>query len=82
MSHMIEVVYKLPQDNQREDRIKAMAAKYGGTITLHEFPPEEHNDLGLTLTIEFDSYDNASLAFDDLASAGERVEGPFEYGDD
>jgi hypothetical protein len=78
MSVMFEVLYKSPCDLQREALISEWVRPFGGRLTYREEP--DAAEVGpVTLTYEFDGFQEADEAAAHLRSEGEHVEGPAEY---
>jgi hypothetical protein len=76
---MFEVYYHPPPDRDREKRISAESARYGGELTYREEPDFEHTE-AVCLTYEFRDLDSAEKAAEALRVLGEHVEGPCDYG--
>lgn len=79
MSFMIEVYYRKPEDQDRERRIVERTSRLRGLVT-------DRDDLAgpagnqICLTIEFWTLEDAETASTEFREAGERVDGPSEYG--
>jgi hypothetical protein len=82
MSIMFEVVYRMPQDPDRERRIRECVSKFGGEITYWEGHVGRWRDQ-VCLTIEFPTLEAAEAAAARVTESGERIEGPLQdYPDD
>lgn len=79
MSVMFEVMYRSPTDLRREAIISQRASEFGGRLTCRE-EPQAVGSGPVTLTYEFNGFQDAEKAAARLRSQGEHVEGPMEYG--
>lgn len=80
MSVMFEVLYKSPPDPRREAVLSERIGEFGGRLTYRE-DPDVVGVGPVTLTFEFDGFQEAQEAASRLRSQGEHVEGPMDYGD-
>ncbi len=78
MSCMIEVYYREPTDEARENRLVESAKAYGGRLDYRESPDRPGGPV--CLTFEFSEADQALAAAESLRGHGEHVEGPADYG--
>jgi len=79
MSFMCEVYYRPPVDLAKEARLTDLVTRLGGRFDFRDEPTESNNG-GVCLTYEFDTWETAATAADDLRQRGEHVEGPQDYG--
>jgi hypothetical protein len=77
---MFEVLYKSPPDPRREAVLSERVSQLGGRLTYRE-DPDVVGVGPVTLTFEFDGFQEAHEAASRLRSLGEHVEGPMDYGD-
>ena len=80
MSWMFEVVYRKPEDRDRERRLAECASHYGGVVTYRE---DDWGQLqaAICLTIEFPTLELAQTAASEFLEMGEFMEGPIQdYG--
>ena len=76
---MFEVYYAAPSDPVREERLLEVVRAYGGRLDCRE-APEVDGSHNVCLTFEFDNWDRALSAAQQLRTLGEHVEGPGDYG--
>jgi hypothetical protein len=76
---MFEVYYAAPSDPVREARLLVVVRCYGGWLDYRE-APEVDGSHNVCLTFEFDNWDHALSAAQQLRAQGEHVEGPGDYG--
>ena len=81
MSVMIEVEYRLPADERREERLLAEVAVFGGTFDSRQ-ETNTQVQRNVSLIYEFADWDCAEKAAERLRSIGEHVDGPCSYGPD
>jgi hypothetical protein len=79
MSFMFEVYYKPPADPMKEAALTKRVTSLGGRLDYRE-DAQEHGLGGVCLTYEFDDFEMAAKAVDELRQVGEHVEGPVDYG--
>jgi hypothetical protein len=79
MSFMFEVYYKPPADPVKEAGLTKRVASLGGRLDYREDAQEDGLG-GVCLTYEFDDFEMAAKAADELRQVGEHVEGPVDYG--
>ena len=79
MAYMFEIYYCAPADPAKEARLTDLVARLGGRFDFREEPTASNNG-GVCLTYEFDKWETAATAADDLRQRGEHVEGPQDYG--
>ncbi len=79
-TYMFEVYYAPPTNPDREARIMAGVAKFGGRLDYRE-EPDAHQKSSICLTYEFDDFEQAQIAASELRQQGEYVEGPGHYSD-
>jgi hypothetical protein len=78
MSVILEIYYKAPEDLAREARLSGEVAKLRGSFSFKE-QPEGAASEAICLTYEFPSREAAEHAATAIRSAGEHVEGPYDY---
>jgi len=79
MSYMFEVYYRPPASPSREATLTACVSRLGGRLDYRE-EPRAGGPGGVCLTYEFDDFDAADRAANELRQLGEHVEGPVDYG--
>ncbi len=80
MSWMFEVVYRKPEDPDRERRLSECASQYGGVVDYREDDWGSLQD-AICLTIEFPTLELAQNAASKFLEMGEYIAGPIgEYG--
>jgi hypothetical protein len=77
MTAMIEVYYRAPVDERREQTLARTVQAYGGRLDYRE--PANQPDGPIVLTYEFDDRSRAEEAARALREGGEHVEGPQDY---
>ena len=77
MSVMLEVWLSSPPDDLRLNAMEECIARRGGRTTYREA-----NTQATCFTIEFDGWDVAKSAGQELRDLVDHLEGPVEYGDD
>ena len=73
----IDVYYRPPGDEIREQQIGAEIAHFGGRLDDSELP-SEHAE-AICLTFEFEDRQSAERATAAIRRKGEHVEGPYDY---
>jgi hypothetical protein len=76
---MFEVYYKPPSNPTKEAALSVRVRALGGRLDYRE-DADGTAGTGICLTYEFDSFDSAQRAAEDLRQRGEHVEGPMDYG--
>jgi hypothetical protein len=74
-----DVRYVRPRDQEREERIAAVAAQYGGTLLDVDETMVSGDINTVCLTFEFGDKKSAEIGYKAVAASGEHVEGPYSY---
>jgi len=82
MSIMFEIVYRKPEDPDRERRISECVSEFGGVVTYREDDWGQLQD-AVCLTFEFPNLETPRAAALKVRDSGEFIEGPLQdYGDE
>lgn len=79
MSFAFEVLYKPPPDSVKETQLTESIRRFGGRLDFREEPPAGGTG-AIVLTYDFDDYELALKAAEEIRKQGGHIEGPYDYG--